>query len=362
MQSGSICIISKNHWNFARGGSELQCKYISEYINRNGRPIHYIFLNNDKINSINNNIVLHGIKVKNIEKWVGGVCYFYDFYKILKKINPDSVYLRSFYEIAIPLLLYTKVKKRKVILHIPSSKIIEKLKYKIRGNLFRQFQLKLNKKLLIRFSDKIIAQAQYQSDLMEKNFARKADNIIHNFHPVPSKINQAKKARQIIWVANFRVNKHPEIFINLAKEEKFQDIEFIMIGKNPKNSWTEHILKSIEDVPNLTFYGEKDLEFVNNCIAQSLILINTSDYEGFPNTYIQAWMRAVPVISLNIDPDNLMQHHGLGFKSENVNQMVQDIQLLLTNEALRIEIGNKAREFSLNNFSLKNCKLIEQLL
>ena len=53
---------------------------------------------------------------------------------------------------------------------------------------------------------------------------------------------------------------------------------------------------------------DKDLQV----IANAAILLSTSDQEGFPNTFLEAWSAGTPVVSLKIDPDRIIEQMGLG--------------------------------------------------
>jgi glycosyltransferase involved in cell wall biosynthesis len=124
-----------------------------------------------------------------------------------------------------------------------------------------------------------------------------------------------------------------------------------MIGRPALGSWQNEILKKIRRLPNMEYRGELSIDQVNALLQKSHILVNTSDYEGFPNTYIQAWMRKVPVVALNSDPDDFIKTQEIGFHSKTFKQMVLDVRSLLENKPLREKMGEKSCEFSRKMFS-----------
>src|SRR5207237_10398780 len=63
--------------------------------------------------------------------------------------------------------------------------------------------------------------------------------------------------------------------------------------------------------PNLVFHGRLSYHDTNALYARARLLVNTSEVEGFPNTYLQAWINGVPVISY-LDPGVVIARNGLG--------------------------------------------------
>jgi glycosyltransferase involved in cell wall biosynthesis len=62
---------------------------------------------------------------------------------------------------------------------------------------------------------------------------------------------------------------------------------------------------------------------------QTKIFINTSEFEGFPNTYLQSWARGIPVVA-TYDPDNLIKKLGLGIAVSSPSEMANAVLRLLS--------------------------------
>lgn len=97
-------------------------------------------------------------------------------------------------------------------------------------------------------------------------------------------------------------------------------------------------------------------------LGKSHILVNTSKMEGFSNTFLQAWMREVPVVSLSVDPDNIIKNNKLGYHSGNFEQLKKDVLYLAENPFIINEIGKKARSYCIKNHSMDNIKLLVNLI
>ena len=88
----------------------------------------------------------------------------------------------------------------------------------------------------------------------------------------------------------------------------------------------EKIVESLQALPNVQYRGQVAPDEAIRVISDAAFFLSTSDEEGFPNTFLQAWAAGTPVISLRIDPDQVIERYALGRVSCTVQQAIIDIR------------------------------------
>jgi glycosyltransferase involved in cell wall biosynthesis len=130
--------------------------------------------------------------------------------------------------------------------------------------------------------------------------------------------------------------------------------DFIMIG-GPGNDleFYNKIENKAKQIPNLRFLGFIPFGEIDVYFNKASVLVNTSMFEGFSNTFIQAWMNCVPVITLNSDPDEVVCKYKLGFHSRTFEQLVQDATEIISNKKLRNQMGINGRRYVEKEHNIK---------
>ena len=200
----------------------------------------------------------------------------------------------------------------------------------------------------------IAAQTGHQARLLKEKFGIATASFIPVGHPLPEGPVVKAEKLSVLWVANLKPLKRPEVFVRLA--EKFSDrndVRFVMVGRQGWGGWFQQLQKEMGSLPNFTYAGELPQEQVNELLSQGHILVNTSRYEGFSNTFVQAWLRKVPVVSLTVDPDGLLASEKIGYRSGTFEQLCDDVGALIENRTLREEMGSRAYAYAASHHSVE---------
>ena len=207
----------------------------------------------------------------------------------------------------------------------------------------------------LKTADRIVVQTMDQGKLLNKNFGLNG-TLIPGALNIPQRIKtDYTNEHPIIFIGKIYPLKQPDIYIQLAK--KIPDKQFIMIG-GPGNDkkYFRYVEKLAEGVENLKYLGL--VEDAQAYLQTASILVNTSKYEGFPTTFFEAWINNVPVVSLNVDPDECICKYKLGFHARTVDNLVYHVKLLIENAELRREMGDNGREYVEQNHNIN--KVVEK--
>ena len=147
--------------------------------------------------------------------------------------------------------------------------------------------------------DRIVVQSVAQERACRANYGRDAVRIPSCYEP-PAGRGATAQGDAVLWVASLRAldYKRPELFLELAR--RLPRRRFVMIGgaggADSKAAY-ERTRRAAMSLRNVEFTGFLPLERVEAYFDRARVLVNTSSYEGMPNTFLQAWARGVPSVA-----------------------------------------------------------------
>lgn len=289
-------------------------------------------------------------------------------YKALKQIKPDVIYQRVGCAYTGIAAFYAKKHDIPMFWHVAHDTDVTP------GNAFygrNPIRRVLEKKAVeygLRHATGIITQTASQAALLHGNYGRECNETIPNFHPAPEEEIDKSGPLTVVWIANLKPWKRPEAFVRLAQSlSDLTEVQFVMVGAPPGGggdaAWGETLLADIEQTPNLTYRGQLQHDEVNALLATSHVFVNTSEAEGFPNTFIQSWLRGLPVASLSVDPDNILEQQQIGFDAKGDEaRLAEGVRELMTDHDKRHAAADRAQAHAAERHSMKNAARIEALL
>jgi glycosyltransferase involved in cell wall biosynthesis len=149
----------------------------------------------------------------------------------------------------------------------------------------------------------------------------------------------------VLWVNNFRASKRADLLLELAR--RMPDVTFDMVGGpifGHENTFKQ-AQRAAASVPNVRFHGFLPYEKTAELYPRARLLVSTSEIEGFPNTYLQAWASGTPVIAF-FDPDEAIARNHLGHVAGTLDEMQLVTARLLANDAEWDEASARCRAYA----------------
>lgn len=287
-------------------------------------------------------------------------------YRSLATIRPDTIYQRVAGGYTGICAYYAARNRCRMIWHVAHDSDVSRDSSFHGRNPVRRFLEKSSIEYAIRRADGIVTQTESQSRSLRVNYGRSADMVIPNFHPAAAERLDKSGPLTVVWIANLKPIKRPDAFVRLAAAlSDMQGVRFQMVG-SPADSedpeWSQSLMQSIAATPNLEYLGRLPQADVNSLLATSHVFVNTSVQEGFPNTFIQSWMREVPVVSLSVNPDDVLGRERVGAFAGSETGLHRAVRELLANPPLLATQAARAREYAMARHSLQNGRLLATFL
>jgi glycosyltransferase involved in cell wall biosynthesis len=288
-------------------------------------------------------------------------------YRVLRRIAPHVIYQRVGCGYTGICAWYARRFDARMIWHVASDADLSRRGIVSGRNPLRPYLEKRSINYGIRHAGHIVVQTQQQAEMLQNSYGRRADAVIPNFHPQPMERIDKTGPVSIIWIANFKPLKQPQAFVRLAQRLRdLPEARFVMVGAAATGSgdraWSEDLMTSIGTTPNLHYLGEKSQLEVNALLAHAHIYVNTSLFEGFANTFIQAWMREVAVVSLHVNPDGVLDRESVGVHARSEEELARAVRLLVSDAALRGGYTARGRSHAMRSHSMRNAQKLIQLI
>ncbi|AEW03326.1 group 1 glycosyl transferase [Niastella koreensis] len=248
-------------------------------------------------------------------------------YKNIKNSKPDYLYSGIAGWTTLLLALTCRILHVKYIQRISSDAHLDK-RFRDTNSTIHHFLLYWGLKL----SHHILCQNNYQLLKIKKKFPNKS--AIKILNPYYLKIQDLHTNEHtggyIAWLGLYRYAKNLKLLYQIAAILKHE--QFLIAGKAGSNSDEETTvyLEKLKQLPNVQFSGYLERTQVSPFLAKAKFLLNTSRFEGFSNTFLEAWAVGTPVLStVNVNPDSIISNHNLGIVYNEVFDLCKQHATLL---------------------------------
>ena len=200
-------------------------------------------------------------------------------------------------------------------------------------------------------ADLVFAQNQKDADNLYKNLKIQAI-VVPNGHKMTTQTFDSLSRDTILWVGRDTEFKRPGLFLKLA--EIFPNENFTMICQTLEHSKKyDMIIETAKKLKNVNFFSHVPFNKIDTFFQKAKLFVNTSQAEGFPNTFIQACKAATPILSLNVNPDGFLDKYNCGICCNNDFKRFTDSLDFILTENRYIEMGKNARKYLEQNHNIK---------
>lgn len=325
---GSLPVLSETHKHAHIGGEEVQHALLAKALQRRGmdvrlvvgdygQPAEAVYEGVPTIRSFRMGAGLPGLRFV-YPRWI-------KLWQALRRADADVYYLScAGMELGLA-AMFCRLHGRRLVFRVASDSDCDPSRLLVpyaRDKWLYEYGL--------RRSDAIVVQSALQQELLRRHYGLEA-SLAQMLVEQPAG-EAPERDIDVLWVANLRQVKRPDRLLVVARA--LPQYRFHMAG-GPfpgERALYDRIAAEAASIPNLSFHGAVPYRDVSRLFDRARLFVNTSELEGFPNTFVQSWVRGIPVAA-TFDPDGVLAAQGLGASVPDEQALIPAIDALLSDTA-----------------------------
>ena len=369
----SICFVALNAYNVLSGrgdlnhtgGAEVQQLQIATWLVRRGYSVSFVTLDHGQPDGIE----ISGIKIYKAyasEDGIRGLRFIYPrwsgLWSAMARADADVYYQRTAECETGQAALWCRLHRRKFIFAAANDSDCVRSLYALKSR-----REKTLYRIGLRFADAVIAQTISQQKLLRENMKVEsfivpncgADLSSGSLCDEPA-IDKSDSLR-VLWIGRINEQKRFEWLLDIA--ERCPQIIFDVAGAaNAESDYSASLLQRSAKISNVKMHGYVPYSDIVKYYKECNILCCTSAYEGFPNTFLEAWAIGMPVVS-TFDPDGVIATNGLGWVAQDVDGIIACLKKIIQSPESWQKASAAARHYYLAEHTPEVClPKFEQLL
>jgi len=202
-------------------------------------------------------------------------------------------------------------------------------------------------------AEAVIVQTDKQRTILHSQYGVSGVEVPNGYPPADDVLPQDQR-ESFLWVGRLdKRQKQPDLYLDVA--ERVPGAQFLMIGPGEADEdYNEHIISRADSISNVTYLGSVEPDEIHHYYRQAIALINTSAYEGFPNTFLEAWRYETPVLSYTIDPERFVGVDIDGCADGDLDRLIVLVEKVRSDALTRETLAEPAAEYFEENLTIES--------
>lgn len=208
----------------------------------------------------------------------------------------------------------------------------------------------------LRNADRVIVQTRTQQRMLRSRFGVESIAV-----PMPCAGPEdgewvrppapAPESARVAWVGRIATVKRLEWMLDIA--EALPEYSFDVAGAPDEETlYSKALFARAATIENVAMLGRVNPGDMPRIYRAAACLCCTSAFEGFPNTFLEAWSHGLPVVS-SFDPDHLIAQRQLGAVAHDVPGLIAAVRSLLGSPERWRTASDNARRYYLDHHTVE---------